>query len=93
MPPPQLDIHVSANLLINPFAAGVLQGWTAPFQSAAPAPVRRRGPSRSAASGSAAAANFPGKRQLFLLPWAPPSRGRAPVAPSARHCGGPHRRL
>lgn len=78
-----VNTHVSANMLINLFAAGVLQGWTAPFQSAAPtpAPARLPGPSRSAAFRSAVPANFPGKRQLFLLTRAPPSPGRAPAVP------------
>lgn len=61
----------------------MLRGWTPPFQTAAPtpAPARSRGPSRPVAPGSAAAANFPRKRQLFMLPRAPPSQGRAPAAP------------
>lgn len=81
--PPLLGTHVSAKQIINPFAAGMLRGWTPPFQTAAPtpAPPRSRGPSRPVAPGSAAAANFPRKRQLFMLPRAPPSQGRAPAAP------------
>lgn len=89
--------HVSAHMAINPLVAGSLQGWTAPFLpvgSLHPGRLRPRlqGPPRPAAAASAsaiAASNFPGKRQLFLPPRAPPSRGRAPARPqTVHHCGG-----
>lgn len=73
----------------------MLRDWTPPFQPAAltSAPTRSRRPSRPAAPGSAAAANFPRKRQLFMLPRAPPSQGWAPAAPVGAALRWPSRLL